>query len=287
MSLDIGDLVPLTVTVRDATGNPVNATTVTLTITLPDGTTVTPTVANPPSSTGVYLYDYPAVQAGHHSLRWTSTGPSAAYSDAFDVSVALPQYLVSLADMKNQLRITGTSDDEQLRRFIEAATTAVERIRGEAAVKRTVTEEHRFPDWFRGLGQVTPNMSTATYQRRAMALNVSPVVSLTSVARVDGTMTWDVSLLHVEQVSGVVDVLFGPAFAGLITVTYVAGYQVIPAEFGLAASFIVEHLWQTRRGAKGGPRPGGMETSMVPGIGYAIPNQAIEVLGGPGLPGFA
>jgi hypothetical protein len=61
---------------------------------------------------------------------------------------------------------------------------------------------------------------------------------------------------------------------------------VIRATDSLAAQIIIEHLWQTRRGARGGPRPGGMDTTLVHGLGFAIPNAALELLG-TGIPGMA
>jgi hypothetical protein len=290
VAIDVGDVYRCTFKNYSPGGGLVNATSVSLTIILPDNTQVVQN-AIAPTSTGVYQYDYLTTQPGRHVAQWSGTGTSAnagSNVEIFDVRTLTPLYLVSLAEVKNQLRITGTDDDEALRRYIEAATTAVERIRGEVAVKRSFTEEHRLPDFFRGVGQVNPQMTLdRTGAPRQMALNHTPVVSLTSVARVDGTMTWDTSLLHVEAATGVVDVVTGPEFSGLISVTYVAGYQVVPAEFALAASFIIEHLWQTRRGSRGGPRPGGMDTVQIPGIGFAVPNQAVEVLGGYGTPGFA
>lgn len=288
MAIDLGDVYRLGWTNTSPGGGAVSSTNMKLTILLPDDSTmvVDPVVAT--GGAGVYTYDYLTTQPGRHVAQWQGTGTNpGAYVEVFDVRTLTPQYLVSLAQMRNQLKIVGTGDDEDLRTYIESATNAVELIRGEAVVKRSFTEEHRFPTFFRGFGQVDGSMSTSpTTQRRQMALNKWPVTSLTSVARVDGTMTWDVSLLHVEAASGVVDVLYGPSFAGQITVTYKAGYQVIPAEFGLAAAMIVEHLWQTRRGRSGVPSPGGLDTSPVPGLGYAVPNRAIELLGA-GIPGFA
>lgn len=288
MAIDLGDVYRCSWQNKSPSGGLVNADTVTLTIIQPDDTQVVQTVA--PLTTGNYQSDFTTAQPGRHVAQWRGTGTNpGAYVEIFDVRTLTPLYLISLAEMRDQLKITaGTSDDEALRRYIEAATTAVERIRGEVAVKRSFTEEHRCPDYFRGSGRVDPAMTLdRSGAPRQMALNHWPVVSLTSVARVDGTMTWDTSLLHAEANTGVVDVITGPEFSGQITVTYVAGYQVVPSEFALAAGFIVEHLWQTRRGGRGAPAPGGMGTTQIPGIGFAVPNQAVEVLGGPGIPGFA
>src|SRR5206468_10491255 len=127
-----------------------------------------------------YQYDYTPTVPGRHSARWVGVGTHpGAYVEVFDVLPANPPYLVSLADAKDQLKITDTSSDEQLRSFIESATYVVERIRGEAIVRRTVTEQHEV-------------------RTGRMVLNVSPVISLTSVVSTDGFLTWDPSSLLIS-----------------------------------------------------------------------------------------
>lgn len=72
MSYDVGDIVPLGIIVTDSAGTQVDTTPVTLTITLPDGTTVTPTVAN--LSVGEYSVQYTTSQSGRHTYRWLAGG---------------------------------------------------------------------------------------------------------------------------------------------------------------------------------------------------------------------
>ncbi|MCZ0996356.1 hypothetical protein O1L44_29875 [Streptomyces noursei] len=93
MPYDLGATARLSAECRDAGGTLTNATTVTLTITLPDGTAVTPAVTNPPATAGQYSADYTAVQAGRHSLRWVFTGAGLAhaYADVLDVREATPR----------------------------------------------------------------------------------------------------------------------------------------------------------------------------------------------------
>lgn len=267
MAFDLGDVVPLAVTVTDAAGAPTNATTVTLTITLPDGTTTTPSVANPPASTGVYTCDYAPTQAGRYLARWTSTGPQAAYVDAFDVREATPAYLISLADAKKQLNMVSTATDEEVRDYLGAVTTVVEDHLGRVVVRRSFAEEH-------------------DARGGRFVLDRTPVVSLTSVARVDGAYTWDISTLHVSP-AGVVTSPLGTPPSGRVVSVHIAGMALIPENYGLAARIILQHLWQTQRGTRGGPRPGGLADSIgVAGAGFAIPNAALELLGG-GIPGIA
>lgn len=273
MAIDLGDLYRLTFQHKNPSGALVNADTMTLTITLPDGTTASPAVTNPPSATGQYLYDYQTVQAGRHHARWVGTGSNpGAHVEVFDVRPAAVPYLVSLQDIKDQTNITNTVSDEELRSYLESATGVIERHLGQAVVKRSFTEEHQIG-------------------RGTLVLNWTPVVAVTALSLVDGTYTWDVNDLHVTP-AGVVTTPLGVNPYGHVTVTYTAGLAISPEEYGLAARIIVQHLWETQRGGAGGPRAGGLGESLMSnaggysGKGYAIPNRALELLGG-GLPGIA
>lgn len=276
MAIDVGDLYRTSMTLTSPSGGLVNAGTMSLTITLPDASAF-PVSPVTPVTTGQYQYDYQTTQPGRHIARWVGTGANpGAYVEAFDVLDSTPRYMVSMADTKNQLNIplADTSLDDELRVYLEAATDVVERVRGEAMVRRTFIEEHE-----------------VTYAGGRMALSWTPVVSLTSVVMIDGWVTWDVSRLHLNPATGVVSTTFQSGLFqlfGRLAVTYVAGYQVIPASFQLASSMIVNHLWQTQRGNRGAPRVGGglSDTTMVPGFAFAVPNRALELLG-TGMPGFA
>lgn len=261
MAYDLADVVPLTVTIRDAAGAPADGGSVVLTIGLPDGTTATPAVVHP--DTGVYQVDYSPTMAGRHMAQWVCTGLNASgYTDMFDVRPAFPAYIVSLADMKNQLNMTSTNDDEELRGYIEAATAVVEDELGRAVVRRTFTEEHS------ACGEIL--------------LNWTPVASLVSAATVDGSQTWNVDDLHVSK-SGIVTAKPGAAaLVGDIETVHIAGDMIVPANWSLAGKIIVQHLWDTQRGSKGGAHPAGLDT---PGagftrFGFSIPNRAKELLTG-------
>lgn len=261
MAYDLADIVPLTITIRDSSGAVADGGTVVLTIELPDGTAVTPAVSHP--GTGVYQVDYVPTMAGRHVAQWVCTGSNASgYTDVFDVRPARPGYIVSLADTKLQLNMTSTGDDEELRGFIEAATAVIEEELGRAVVRRSFVEEHA------ACGE--------------LLLNWTPVVSLTSVATVDGATTWNTADLHVSP-SGILTAKAGAAaLVGDIAVSYIAGPTVVPANWTLAAKIIIQHLWDTQRGVKGAAHAGGTET---PGAGFtrygfAIPNRAKELLTG-------
>lgn len=261
-AIDLGDVHPLTVETRDEDGALANAGAITVTIRLPDATTVTPTPTNP--TTGRYQVDYLTVQSGRHEVYWQATGVNAAaYADTFYVSEQYPRYLVSLAATKEQLKITTTAEDEKIRGIMEAATEVVERHTRSAVVRQIVVEDHAIIGY-----------------SRSLTLKRSPVISVTSVAAVDGSATWSTADLYLSKDSGIVRVTSGGQFCGHVEAIYVAGRSVIPSNYVSASAMIVEHLWQTRRGTRGAPRPGGMDDTVnVPGMGFAVPRAALELLG--------
>lgn len=264
---------PLAVETKDSDGNPANAGSVTLTIGLPDGTTVTPAVSNP--SPGSYRVDYQTVQVGRHTVRWLATGVnSSAYADSFDVLPGDPGYIVSLSRAKRKLRIPfdDHEHDEDLRDYIQAATNVIEDYTKWTIPRRSFTETVDL------CGSVS----------RTLVLGRAPVISVTSVDSVDGSVSWDVSGLDVNTASGVVTVLSGSLFRGLLRAVFVAGMSVIQAKYTRAALIIIEHLWQTERAqSQAGPFPGAYDDTaegmrFMRGAGYAIPNRALELLGKPG-----
>lgn len=265
MSIDLGDTYRLGVRNLSPAGDLTTATTMTLTITLPDESTVivTPVVAD---STGIYHYDYPTTQAGRHLARWVATGTGAGvYTDTFDVRPANPGYLVSLADVKATLNITTTTYDDELRAYVEAATTAAEDHRDEVLAKRSFT----WKGWFYGC--------------REVSLPHRPVISLTSVVNVQTGLTQSTAGYDVDGDLGKVYSLTGGNFTGYLQFTYVAGYAVVPAAYSLAVRLIVQHLWETQRGPMGASRfAGSLDDAALMrfrSMNIFVPPRAQELLG--------
>ncbi len=77
---DLGDVASLAVAITDSAGAAANAGAVVLTVTLPDGTTVTPTVTN--AATGSYTASYTPTLPGRHGVRWVATGANASATPA-------------------------------------------------------------------------------------------------------------------------------------------------------------------------------------------------------------
>lgn len=265
VSFDLGDPVPLSVTISDASRNLADAGNVALTITLPDGTTV---VQDPvvPASVGVYDYIYETVQAGVHRVRWLATGVNAsAYTEVFDVEPAEGAPFVSLADTKRHLNKYTDEDDEPLRGFISAACQMITDRMGAVSPETVIADR-------------AVCSSTIVLPRR-------PVISITSVARLPGgdvvpaadalagTPGWSLeSSEGVLKVSGSRDV----------RVTYRAGRSPLPPNFRLAALELVAHLWRGSQHNQAGGRPTlGDSDAIAAGLGrsYAMPYRVMELLG--------
>lgn len=266
MSFDLGDMVPLSITIRDAAGQEANAGQVTLTLTLPDGTTTTLGPITP-TSTGVYDYDYATTQAGRHQARWVATGANAsAFTDAFDVTPADGGDFIGLAETKTHLQKSGTGDDEQLRFFISAAC-------------QMITDR---------MGQVSPAtvVHDVTQRGNTIVLPTRPVIAVTSVqqlpggdlvAPVDedaGTPGW-----YLDGSEGVLRHSGG--FAGRVRVTYRAGRTPLPPNFRLAALELVAHLWRGSQHNQAGGRPAlGESDSITASVKpFAMPYRVMELLG--------
>ena len=236
--IDLGSVYQVAVDVVDASGAPANPDTATLTITLPDDSTVTPAVPAP-TTAGQLRVNYTTTQAGRHLWRMVTTNPITAYTEVFDVRDQGPVAIVSLADAKKQLNIasTDTGDDDELRGFITGASLAVERELGRIVARRSFTER-RSTD---GDGQVL--------------LSNVPVLALTSAVGADG-----------RPLTGDVDV------------TYTAGLRIVPADSPLATLIVVQHLWETQRGRYGSVPGGSQEPEYMTGRGFALPRRALELL---------
>ncbi|MET9123012.1 head-tail connector protein [Streptomyces sp. NPDC004528] len=267
--IDLGSVYQVAVDVADATGAPADPASADLTIVLPDGTTVSPAVPTP-TTTGQVRVDYVTTQPGRHVWRLLTTGPVTAYADVFDVQPAVPDSIVSLVEARAHLNFQPdeTSDDDELRGFVAAATRAVERALGRTVVRRTVTD--RF------------YLSGPVMQ---LLLRNVPVLSVASVVSADGATTWNTANLRPDVETGYITVVSGPALTGVVDITYQAGMAVIPEDYRLAAKIIIGHLWETQRGTMG-VQLGGDDEPYVPGRSFAIPRRALELLD-PQLPGVA
>lgn len=259
---DLGDLVPLGVEIRDTEGDLADATTVTVTVTLPDGTTSGPHTVTP-SPTGVYQYDYTPSQVGRHGVRWVATGTNAgAFTDVFTVLDPAELPVVGLAEAKRYLNVTSTTDDEEIRRMLGVATDLCERYTGRALRRKTVSESH-----------ASDGYAAALVLRDVPALSVLSV-SVNGTASTDYTLRGDLGLLYAGSATAPSCWAFGT-----VAVTYVAGYADPPQVAVEAVLVVLRHLWDTQRGSSAGlPGLGGGDDGYMPGASYALPRRAQELL---------
>lgn len=258
MPYDIADSVPIAWDVKDATGTLVNASNVALTITLPDGTTTTPTVPAP-SVAGQYRVTYVPAVEGRYTWRAVTTVPNTAYQDVFDVREAVSPSLLSLADAKAQLNITSTKYDEQLRGFLEATTSIVESYVG-PVVRRQYTRR------VRGYRPQIPLPHT-------QVLSVDNIVVVLT-----GTGPVDLSQVIVDTPSGIISLRSSfTILYGDMDVTYTVGRTSVKASWILAAQIIVQHLWESRLGNLPSIQGDDLVDPRL-GTGYLVPFRAITLL---------
>lgn len=264
MAYDLGDTVTdMWGEVRDAADALTTAATAALTVYKPDGTEETPTVTNP--SIGIYGADYVPTAEGPYRWWLRTTGPATAKTGSFYINPVVERSIISLADARSHLNMVSNVSDEELRQVISAATVVVENYLKRAVVRATRVEYLNVR-----AGQV-------------LRLLWTPVLSVTSLATIDGATSWTVGNLFVNPETGIVHTLSGSVPSGQLTATYVAGMTYIPANYREATEIIAQHLWDAKRGTAGSPFAGGLDTpgAGITSFGYSIPHRAKELLGEP------
>ncbi len=273
----------LSTTVKDVTGTLVNATALTLLVKIrnADGTSSTTGAYATPvnDSTGNYHQDIPVTDlaaAGHYQYTWTATGTGAGVSFGdFDVFDPFEPALLPLQDAKDALNIpqTVTTSDSEIQAYIATIEGCLERMTGGPLLNTTIVAER---------AEMQDRQTVILVRQR-------PLVSVTTVTAasggtidLSGGIDIDVNAGTFRRKLGLP--FFGPFFSWLpqVNVTYVAGWGVtIPAAFNTAARIILQNLWETQHGPSARPSMGASADMVtMPGWGFAIPNQAAELLDG-------
>lgn len=283
MIYDLGDVVPLGITITDSTGAVANAGAVTCTIYLPDGTTSSGGITNP--STGLYNCDFTPTQTGRHAVKWLATGTNAsAYSDEFTVRDFTELGIVSLDEVKQHLNIpsTDTSMDEELRQFMDAASDLAESYVGQVLGRRTFTSE------------LYDGGADCIRIRNPKAISITSVYENGALVQPSG-YALDYTgqrLYRVGSSTLYATNSYGYWTAGFnnVSVTYVAGYVNPPMAAKQGVLEIIRHLWQTQRGTMsvlGRTLAGDELTPATTGAGYSLPRRAMELLDPTSFPGMA
>lgn len=262
MSFDVGDSVPLAWDVADEDGNPVDAGTVTLTVTLPDGTDSNPNVPVP-ATTGQYRVTYVPAVPGRYAWRAVTTVPTTSYADVFEVRTQVSPALMSLADAKRSLNIpaTTTTYDDELREYMEAVTRVVEDFIGPVVIR-----------------SYTRRLWGYDYIVRLPHTQVREISSVT-VTLDDSTV--DPTLLLVDTLTGIVRYKDGVSRFpyGEIDFTYTVGRDYVEPNWSLAAKLILQSNWRSQLGNL--PAVQGDEDGIIPtnqAVPFYMSKQALALL---------
>ena len=272
---EVGQAYRSSIVVSDSAGSATDASSVTLTVTLPDQTTATPSVTH--DSTGHYHVDYTLAQEGLYKFAWGTVSPYTAKTDY--VSATLFRSVVGLDDVKTFVNFNSTSDEGLLRQIMMAATELIEEVVG-VCVIRTFTNER----------------IAGGYQATVLKLPHGPLVddtSITSISSVrSGGPTWTQAngdFIVYPDSATVELVSYMPFYFGPWKATYTAGRTIISQKIQLAALEICYDMWATQRpyGADS-LEPGPEETARWETLvaSYHIPPHAMAMLLGEERPGF-
>ena len=278
-SYDLGDKVYLTWNTVDSSGNAVNPGTVTLNITLPDASNVSVTTGT--AVTGVYTASYLPTQVGRHIIAWAATGAyPQAYSDIFEVRDINDIGICGYDEVLEYLNIPSASANEnEVRRFIDAATDLAETYVGQVLGRRTFTNElYDGGTEFIRIRNPKAISITSVYENGALVSASNYVLDYT------GQRLYRIGSGTLYATNS-----YGYWTAGMnnIQITYVAGYVNPPMSAKQGVLEIIRHLWQTQRGAINvmGRNQSGDE--LYTGSTYSLPRRAMELLDPTSFPGLA
>jgi hypothetical protein len=277
---DLGDVVALGVTITNTAGAPANATVVAATITAPDGTTSTPSVTN--SGTGLYDVSFTPSTSGRYLIRWVATGTNAsAYQDDFTVRDSTHISIVALDEVKAHLNIpaTNTDLDDEIRRFVDAATDLAENYVGCVLGRQVFTDEYY------------DGNTDIIRLRNPRAMSITSIYE-SGTLLTSSNYSLDPSGQRISRIT--TGSIAGPNYFGIwapgannIKVSYVSGFINPPAAAKQGVLEIIRHLWQTQRGAMSVISRNQTGDDFYPGSTYSLPRRCMELLDQMSLPGLA
>jgi hypothetical protein len=278
MAHEVGQRVRVPFTVRDVNGDPTDAD-IAVTVFRDDDTPYVGITATHGAGTGEYFFDVTVDSDGIH--RWVvvaSGAVVAVLSGQFFVR-SPGQRIVSLEEAKKHLNKTATvtTDDDELRSWIDAATYVIEREIG-AVIPRQVVESYDG-----GLQSIIlrkgPVISVDLVEEF-----VSPGVFNTLTLQPDlGPFTDNQYMLNlaerrIERSMGGTPSRFLYWGRDSVRVEYTIGRQPMPANIRQGALELVAHFWRSSQFSTGRavPREGTTDASLV---GIALPNRVAALIG--------
>jgi hypothetical protein len=278
-SYDLGDKVYFTWSTVDSSGVAVNPGTVTASVTLPDGTNTS--IATSTATTGSYTASYLPTQVGRHVIAWNATGSwPQAYSDVFEVRDIADIGIVGYDEVLEYLNIPAASANEnEIRRFIDAATDLAETYVGQVLGRRTYSSElYDGGQEFIRIRNPKAISITSVYENGSLLGSGAYALDYT------GQRLYRVGSQTIYSTNS-----YGYWSQGFnnISITYVAGYVNPPMSAKQGVLVIIKHLWESQRGAMNvmGRVLGGDELYQTPT--YSLPRRAMELLDPTSLPGLA
>jgi hypothetical protein len=278
-SYDLGDRVYLTWNTYDSAGALVNPGTVTLNVTLPDATTVSVTTAT--AVTGTYTASYLPTQVGRHIIAWTAgTTWSQAFSDVFEVRDIADIGICGYDEVLEYLNIpTASANENEVRRYIDAATDLAETYVGQVLGRRTFTDElYDGGTEFIRIRNPKAISITSVYENGALVSASNYVLDYT------GQRLYRIGSGTLYATNS-----YGYWTAGMnnVKITYIAGYVNPPMSAKQGVLEIIRHLWQTQRGAMNVMTRNQTGDDFYPGSTYSLPRRAMELLDPTSFPGMA
>jgi hypothetical protein len=278
-SYDLGDKVYFTWSTVDSSGAAVNPGTVTASVTLPDGTNTS--ISTSTATTGSYTASYLPTQVGRHIVAWSATGTwPQAYSDVFEVRDIADIGIVGYDEVLEYLNIPAASANEnEIRRFIDAATDLAETYVGQVLGRRTYSSElYDGGQEFLRIRNPKAISITSVYENGALLGAGAYALDYT------GQRLYRVGSQTIYATNS-----YGYWSQGFnnISITYVAGYVNPPMSAKQGVLVIIKHLWESQRGAMNvmGRVLGGDELYQTPT--YSLPRRAMELLDPTSFPGMA
>lgn len=238
--IEVGDVVPIQLTVKNDAGAPADSGGMTLSITLPNlaGTVLASpadfTILRPTGpGTGVYRYDFPTTLEGPHAFVWVGTGANATtHRDMFNVEERITPLVSTdeaLAHLRAQEAISLYPDVEYLRWLVRLSSRSVEDDLGRVLGRRSITE-------------VYDGGQAAVVLRRKPVLQVTSVSDAgTALAGTDYTLDASSGILYRGGQYSPRSFRNG---LGSVAVVYEAGYLIPPMITRQVCLRNVQRLWQ-------------------------------------------
>lgn len=174
-------------------------------------------------------------------------------------------FFASLPEFKAHLNRSDDTDDGELFGVLAASNDVLEFLIDGPVKVREITEQH-------------------DVRSDRIAPRKRPLVSVTSLTPQGGASPVDSSAYRLTGLNSVR--LIAP-LCGWYTLVYQAGWDPLPDRYKLAGLIIGAHLWGTQNGGAGGRVLPGDDVAVVPGLSFAIPARALDLIGTPLLYGFA